>query len=114
MAAEVERRADLTVLTQTNPRCEPPNRILRDMLAGSNGRTQVETIPDRADAIAWALSQAEAGDCVLITGTGHEEHQLVGNRRLAMDDRQVARQWLYDNSLSTEMLVPVWQRQRAA
>jgi UDP-N-acetylmuramoyl-L-alanyl-D-glutamate--2,6-diaminopimelate ligase len=114
MAAEVERRADLTVLTQTNPRCEPPNRILRDVLRGFKRPNLVETIPDRADAIAWALSQAESGDCVLIAGRGHEEHQLVGTRRLAMDDRQVARQWLYRNSLSTEMLVPVWQRQRAA
>jgi hypothetical protein len=51
---------------------------------------------------------------VLIAGRGHEEQQLVGNRRLAIDDRQLARQWLYRHSLSTEMLVPVWQRQRAA
>jgi UDP-N-acetylmuramoyl-L-alanyl-D-glutamate--2,6-diaminopimelate ligase len=114
MAAEVERRADLAVLTQTNPRCEPPNRILRDVLRGCGRPNAVEVIPDRAEAIAWALSQAEAGDCVLIAGRGHEEHQLVGNRRLSLDDRQLARQWLYGNSLSTEMLVPVWQRQRAA
>jgi UDP-N-acetylmuramoyl-L-alanyl-D-glutamate--2,6-diaminopimelate ligase len=114
LAAEVEQRADLAVLTQTNPRCEPPNRILRDVLRGFDRPNLVEVIPDRADAIDWALSQAEAGDCVLIAGRGHEEHQLVGNRRLAMDDRQLARQWLYGNSLSTEMLVPAWQRQRAA
>lgn len=114
MAGEVERRADLAVLTQTNPRCEPPNRILRDVLRGFERPAMVEVIPDRTDAIAWALSQAEAGDCVLIAGRGHEEHQLVGNRRLAIDDRYLARKWLYEHSLSTEMLVPIWQRQRAA
>ncbi|HEX3998006.1 MAG TPA: UDP-N-acetylmuramoyl-L-alanyl-D-glutamate--2,6-diaminopimelate ligase [Pirellulales bacterium] len=114
LAAEVERQSDLAVLTQTNPRCEPPTRILRDVLRGFERPNIVEVIPDRTDAIGWALSQAEAGDCVLIAGRGHEEQQFVGNRRLAIDDRQSARQWLYSHGLSTEMLVPAWQRQRAA
>ena len=36
-------------------------------------------------------------DLVLIAGKGHETHQIIGNDRLPLDDREVARDWLYDN-----------------
>ena len=48
--------------------------------------------PDRAEAIHWALGQAEAGDCVLIAGKGHEDYQIVGGKRHWFDDREIARQ----------------------
>ncbi len=114
MARVVEERADAAVVTQDNPRREPPERIVRDLLKGFRRPHAVEVLQDRSEAIACALSQAEAGDCVLIAGKGHETQQLVGNRALPHDDRAVARKWLYDNSLTTEMLVRPWQRQRAA
>ena len=41
-----------------------------------------------------ALSQARAGDIVLIAGKGHESHQIVGDRVLPFDDRQIACEWL--------------------
>ena len=101
-------------MTDDNPRREDPNRIHRDIVRGFKWPSAARVIPDRAEAIAFALSQAEAGDCVLIAGKGHEEHQIVGNRRYPFDDRHVARQWLYENSFSTDMLVKPWQRARAA
>jgi UDP-N-acetylmuramoyl-L-alanyl-D-glutamate--2,6-diaminopimelate ligase len=60
-------------------------------------------IPDRAEAIAWALSQARPGDGVLIAGKGHRSFQIVGGRRRWFDDRQVARQWLYANQVSQRL-----------
>ncbi len=65
MARAVEQVADLAILTQDNPRSEPPQRIVRDLLKGCRRPHEVEVISDRSDAIAYALSQAEAGDCVL-------------------------------------------------
>ena len=114
MARAVEQVADLAILTQDNPRSEPPQRIVRDLLQGCRRPHEVEVISDRSEAIAYALSQAEAGDCVLIAGKGHETQQIVGSRALEHDDREVACRWLYENSISMEMLVPVRQRQRAA
>ena len=58
-------------------------------------------IPDRAEAIAWALAEARPGDCVLIAGKGHEtvpDHRRRSGFRF--DDREVARQWLYEVSRS--------------
>jgi UDP-N-acetylmuramoyl-L-alanyl-D-glutamate--2,6-diaminopimelate ligase len=114
MARAVEQAADLAILTQDNPRREPPQRIVRDLLKGCRRPHEVEVISDRSEAIAYALSQAEAGDCVLIAGKGHETRQIVGARALEHDDREVACRWLYENSISMEMLVPARQRQRAA
>jgi len=52
-------------------------------------------LPDRVEAVHRALSAARPGDCVLIAGKGHETCQIIGNKRLPLDDRDVARQWLY-------------------
>ena len=109
MAQAVEQGSDLAIITQDNPRREPPQRIVRDVLKGFRRPDEVEVITDRANAIAYALSQAEAGDCVLIAGKGHESHQIVGTREIEHDDCEAARQWLYQNSVSLEMLVRPWQ-----
>lgn len=58
---------------------------------------------DRRETIAWALGQAQPGDCVLIAGGGRETIQQIGGKQDQFDDRQVARQWLYE-SLSPERL----------
>jgi len=50
------------------------------------------TEPDRREAIALALRTAVPGDFVLIAGKGHEDYQLIGDRRLAFDDRAVVRE----------------------
>jgi UDP-N-acetylmuramoyl-L-alanyl-D-glutamate--2,6-diaminopimelate ligase len=114
MGRIVESAADEAIVTDDNPRHEDSNRIHRDIVRGFKWPSAARIIPDRAEAIAYALSQAEAGDCVLIAGKGHEEHQIIGNRRYRFDDRRIAQDWLYDNSFSTDMLVKPWQRARAA
>jgi len=95
MARAVDTDADLAVLTTDNPRTEDPVAIQNDLLSGFLRPQHVEVIPDRAEAIAWALSQARPDDCVLIAGKGHEKHQITGNQRLPFDDCEVARRWLY-------------------
>jgi UDP-N-acetylmuramoyl-L-alanyl-D-glutamate--2,6-diaminopimelate ligase len=93
----VETDADLAVITDDNPHGEDPQTIIENLLSGLNCPAEAEVIPDRAEAIGWALSQARPGDCVLIAGKGHRTTQVVGSQRRDFDDRQVARQWLYAN-----------------
>jgi UDP-N-acetylmuramoyl-L-alanyl-D-glutamate--2,6-diaminopimelate ligase len=97
MGRAVETHADLAVITDDNPRSEDPQAIIEEILGGLRLPAEAEVIPDRSEAIAWALSQARPGDCVLIAGKGHETCQIVGAKRHYFDDRQVARQWLYAN-----------------
>jgi UDP-N-acetylmuramoyl-L-alanyl-D-glutamate--2,6-diaminopimelate ligase len=94
MGREAERRANLLVLTDDNPRGEDPRIILSDILSGLRRPFRAEVIPDRAEAIAFALSAARPGDSVVLAGKGHEDYQITNNFRLPFDDAAVARDWL--------------------
>jgi UDP-N-acetylmuramoyl-L-alanyl-D-glutamate--2,6-diaminopimelate ligase len=100
--------ADLLVLTSDNPRTEEPGAILAAIVPGVlsaglprlsseqalSGERGFLVEEDRRAAIALALSAARPGDAVLIAGKGHEDHQIVGARRLPFDDREEARRGL--------------------
>jgi UDP-N-acetylmuramoyl-L-alanyl-D-glutamate--2,6-diaminopimelate ligase len=96
MGRAVELGAQVAILTNDNPRHEDPLGIFHDVLEGLHNPAVVEVIPDRVDAIHRALALASPGDCVLIAGKGHESCQIVGDERVPLDDRQVAREWLYE------------------
>ncbi|HEX7720032.1 MAG TPA: UDP-N-acetylmuramoyl-L-alanyl-D-glutamate--2,6-diaminopimelate ligase [Woeseiaceae bacterium] len=89
MGEVVTRLADHAVVTNDNPRNEPPGEIIAATLAGMDRRAQA--IEDRATAIAYAIDNASARDVVLIAGKGHENYQLIGGRRLPFSDYQAAR-----------------------
>ncbi|MGE0536729.1 MAG: UDP-N-acetylmuramoyl-L-alanyl-D-glutamate--2,6-diaminopimelate ligase [Pirellulales bacterium] len=97
MGRAVQERADVAVVTSDNPRYESPRKIANEILAGMRHRSQVRVELDRGTAICWALREARPGDCVLIAGKGHEECQIVEEERYYFDDREIARQWLYDH-----------------
>ncbi len=91
----LEKCAHLPILTTNDPRHEEPLRIAHDMLDGFERPQKAHVLPDRAEAICFALSQAREGDSVLITGKGDRSGQVVGRKRRPHDDREVACQWLY-------------------
>ncbi len=88
MGAAAAANADLVIITDDNPRSEDPATIRAAVLAGAPAAAEV---PGRREAIAAGLSQAQAGDVVLIAGKGHEQGQIVGDRVLPFDDVTVAR-----------------------
>jgi UDP-N-acetylmuramoyl-L-alanyl-D-glutamate--2,6-diaminopimelate ligase len=96
MGRAVEEEADQAVVTSDNPRSEDPQRIIGEVMDGFCDPTKAVPIADRAEAIRFALAAARPGDCVLVAGKGHETCQIVGQQRIPLDDRQVARQWLYE------------------
>ncbi|WP_251549242.1 UDP-N-acetylmuramoyl-L-alanyl-D-glutamate--2,6-diaminopimelate ligase [Neobacillus muris] len=90
MAQIACRLATDPVFTSDNPRSEDPLAILKEMEAGVQGKSY-QVIPDRKEAITWAVNQASAGDCILIAGKGHETYQIIGTAVHDFDDRLVAR-----------------------
>ena len=96
MAETSAELADLTVLTAEDPRTESLTGILGEMAAGarSKGGREGETfwrVPDRGEAIRFALSLARAGDIVLYCGKGHEQSMCFGAREHLWDDRTAMR-----------------------
>lgn len=94
MGEVAARLADRVVLTSDNPRGEDPLAIIEAVRAGMEDTAGLTVEPDRAAAIEQALAEAEPGDVVVIAGKGHESIQIVGDRRVAFDDRAVARELL--------------------
>ncbi len=96
MGEVASRLSDEVFLTSDNPRSEDPSRITLDAEVGIRKvRTDhYQIILDRAEAIGRAISQARAGDIVLIAGKGHETYQILGSKTISFDDREVARRML--------------------
>lgn len=88
IAAEL---ADELVVTDDNPRSEPPERIVQDILAGIPGGAAARVEHDRALAIRATLERSGPEDVVLIAGKGHEEYQIYGAERRPFSDQSVAR-----------------------
>ena len=82
------RLASRVVVTDDNPRGEDPAAIRRDILAVA---PEAEEISERGEAIANAMAALGPGDVLVIAGKGHESGQIVGDRILPFNDRDVAR-----------------------
>ena len=96
MGEVAARLADRVVITSDNPRHEDPMAIIDAIRGGMATAPHVTVEPDRAAAIAIAVSEAQPGDVVLIAGKGHETVQVVGDEERPFDDRDVARRALAD------------------
>jgi UDP-N-acetylmuramoyl-L-alanyl-D-glutamate--2,6-diaminopimelate ligase len=107
MAQAAAAKSDKVIVTSDNPRTEDPAGIIDDILAGFEGTgcTRVDpqnsfwqdtrrvytVIPDRREAVRFGVSQAQAGDIVLIAGKGHEDYQIIGTTKYPFDDRLEAK-----------------------
>lgn len=98
----VERLADEIIITNQNPRREEPLQIAHAILDGMTDVSTPRLLPNRVKAIEWALSEAEPGDSVVITGLGEADYQIIGKKKQRHDDREVARRWLYEVGATRE------------
>ena len=84
------RLADLTIITSDNPRDEEPQAIIDDIKVGiakTDGK-YVE-IPDRKEAIAYAIHHGQPGDVIVLAGKGHEDYQEIRGVKHPMDERDL-------------------------
>jgi len=95
MGSAAAQYSDLVVLTSDNPRSEDPLAIMNDAMVGI-GRHDTPHVsePDRELAIRKALAAAQPGDIVILAGKGHETYQVLKERTIDFDDREVARRVL--------------------
>ncbi len=97
MGEAAGKGSDFVVLTSDNPRGEDPLAIINDAVVGlQRSGAKYKTEPDRQAAIHLALSEARAGDIVLIAGKGHEQVQITNHDTVPFDDKRVAADALRD------------------
>jgi UDP-N-acetylmuramoyl-L-alanyl-D-glutamate--2,6-diaminopimelate ligase len=90
------RLADITVLTAEDPRTEPVDSILEEMARGAEGAGAIEgqsyyRVPDRAEAIQFAVDLARPEDLVIACGKGHEQSMCYGTIETPWSEHQVLR-----------------------
>ncbi|HRD78303.1 MAG TPA: UDP-N-acetylmuramoyl-L-alanyl-D-glutamate--2,6-diaminopimelate ligase [Hyphomicrobiaceae bacterium] len=88
-------KADITIVTDDNPRSETPSTIRTEVLGGTVGaRGEVRDIGGRAEAIGAAIGMLSEGDVLVVAGKGHETGQIVGNDTLPFSDHDVVATFL--------------------
>ena len=90
MLEAVCRYSDRVFITADNPRGEPLSQIFEDIKKGNTYGKGVFFIEDRREAIFKAIRSAKEGDVVVIAGKGHEDYQIIGDRKIPFSDREVA------------------------
>ena len=87
MGAVAARFADVAIITDDNPRSEPPAVIRAEVLAGARAvNGGVREIGDRREAIRSATSDLGDGDVLVVAGKGHEQGQIIGDAVHPFDD----------------------------
>lgn len=84
--------ADKVVVTSDNPRTENPEAIIDEIfvaLQNVPAGKEVHRISDRREAIEYALANAEPDDVIMLAGKGHENYQILKDRTIHFDDREV-------------------------
>ena len=93
MGAAAAKSADLSIFTSDNSRFEKPEDIIRDIeeayLAAGGREGSYVKIPDRREAIEYAMTHSEQGDIIAVIGKGHEDYQEVNGERTHFLDREV-------------------------
>lgn len=92
IAAEL---SDYCVVTSDNPRSENPVAIINDVVEGvKNGKCDYTVVVNRFEAIETALDMAKKDDVVLLAGKGHETYQILADRTIDFDEREIVRKLL--------------------
>jgi len=106
MGAVSGRYSDFSIITSDNPRTEDPNIIIGEIeegmkKTGARAYSSIDstsdsyergytTLVDRHEAISVAIGLARPQDTVLIAGKGHEDYQILGDKKVSFDDRREA------------------------
>ncbi len=80
--------ADFIIVTDDNPRFEDPKKIRSQLMVNTNNFIE---IPDRYDAIKYAIDKLESGDNLIICGKGHEEYMIYQDSKISFSDQLVVK-----------------------
>ncbi len=98
MGSIAARNADYVIVTSDNPRSENPDEIIKDILVGmKDTKTPYKVIPNRVEAIKFAIENALKDDIIVLAGKGHETYQILNTGTIHLDEREVIADVLKEN-----------------
>jgi UDP-N-acetylmuramoyl-L-alanyl-D-glutamate--2,6-diaminopimelate ligase len=92
MGRVAESLCDELIITNDNPRNEPPESIVAAIKSGLSQPEAATVIFDRKAAIVHAIAHAAIHDTILIAGKGHEAYQHMGAEKIPLSDAGVVQQ----------------------
>jgi len=82
--------SDFCIVTSDNPRSEEPKAIIDDILVGiSETDCRYAVVENRFEAIEFAIDNAKPDDIILLAGKGHEPYQILKDRTIVFDEREI-------------------------
>ncbi len=100
MGQVADNRAYFIIITDDNPRTEDSQQIFKDIVGGIKRKTKIMIEKNRKKAILYAMAKAHYNDIILIAGKGHEDYQLIGNKKMPFSDQAVVLEQLNTNETS--------------
>ena len=92
MGGAAAKYADFSIITADNPRKEPLDDIICDIIKGmENSGHRYKVMKNRQEAIFYGVSHCVPGEIVVVAGKGHEDMQILEHGAIQFDDRQVVR-----------------------
>jgi len=94
MGSVAAKYSDIVIVTSDNPRSEEPKSIIKDIVVGcenaiKNSKDNLIQIEDRETAIIKGISLLSENDILLIAGKGHEEYQIINNKKVFLSDENI-------------------------
>ena len=81
--------SDFAIITSDNPRTEDPMAIIEDILKGvDDSMGPYIVVPERRNAIRYAMDIAKKDDIIILAGKGHETYQEIGGVKYHLDERE--------------------------
>lgn len=93
MGKIADKYSDFVIVTSDNPRSEDPFQIMKDIERGmkKSNFSKYDLLADREKAIYKAIQMASKKDIVIIAGKGHETYQILKDKTIQFDDKDIAR-----------------------
>lgn len=92
MGAVAARLSDFAVITADNSRSERTEDIISDILSGITSEGSYTVIPDRKEAIRYAVATARRGDIILLCGKGHEEYEIMSDGIHPFSEKEIVQE----------------------
>ena len=96
MTEEALKFSNKVIITDDNPRNEDPQKIREEMISKITEKEliYIKEIPNRKKAIQYCINILEKNDFLLIAGKGHENYQIIKNRKFFFSDKKTVKEFI--------------------